>query len=640
MLNLFQDKSLFPTAVRDSPFPFQPKGFLSKANYNLLFLTIITPMNYMLKKLAIFLFLTTGVEFGLHAQCDVRIHVATNQICLGDTLPMSAKGGCGVAFFADFNDSTLQGLTSNNTQWIGSPCTSSLDSSRYLWMGTVAGQSLVYTQNMNLTTGSYTISFEMKYGEDGSSTLCDGPSTTAESVHLQYSINNGANWVDIQYWDPNGGHDANLIYWKKYIIALPVGAKTAATRFRWAQQSVNPANTSCWGLDNIMIQKYVPTQFVWSTAYIGAVHPPVSPLNTTTYHVTATAGSVSSEDSVTIYVSPRPTSDYITSRPLCKSELIDFIYTGNGDTTSTFQWSFAQAFQQIDTNKANAFASWNKSGQYTVSLLVTQGGCASMPTSKELLIAPLISFYISASQGCEPMEVNYTGNVEPLHSSYLWDFHDGGTDTAVNPTHIYQVAGNYGLTLIATTDSGCVDTISFPVLTKVYPNPLVDFTWTPDIIPWSNPLATFMDKSTYGNAYQWDFGDPAGGSSNAKNPTHSYSDKGLFDVWLKVTSEHGCLDSTMKSIRVVDDEFEVPNVITPNGDGFNDIFKITNLESLKYCKIEVFNRWGKLVYQHLNYQNDWKAENLSDGIYYYHITYESWFDVGELHGFFHVIRSR
>ena len=593
----------------------------------------------MFRKFIALLFIFFGLHFGTQAQCDVRIHAATNSICLGDSLLLTAKGGCGIAFFADFNDSTLQGLTSNASQWIGNPCTSSPDSTKYLWMGTVAGQSLIYTQNLNLSLGNYSISFEMKYGEEGSPAPCDGPSTTAESVHLQYSTNNGVSWTDIQYWDPNGGHDVNLIYWKKYIIGLPAGAKTAATRFRWTQLSTNPANTSCWGIDNIIIQKYVATQFVWSTGYNGSNPPLISPLNTTTYHVTATSGNYSSHDSITIHVSPRPTSTYTTSRPLCKSDLIDFIYTGNGDSTASFHWSFSQASQQIDTNKSHAYASWNTSGQYTTSLKVTQGHCSSIPTVKELLIAPLISFYISSSQGCEPLEVNYTGNVEPLNSSYLWDFHDGTTDTSINPSHVYQTAGNYGLTLIATTDSGCVDTIDFPVLTKVYPTPIIDFGWTPDIIPWSDPLASFIDKSTYGKTYFWDFGDPAGGSSTSKNPTHNYSEKGLFDVWLMVTSEHGCKDSLQKSIRVVDDEFKVPNIITPNGDGFNDIFIITNLESLKYCKIEVFNRWGKLVYQHHNYQNKWKADNLADGIYYYNITYESWFGPGELHGFFHVIRK-
>lgn len=580
-----------------------------------------------------------AIKASLLAQCDVRIHSTSTHICLGDSVMLKAKGGCGLVLFVDFNDSTLQGLTSNANQYIGSPCTPSLDNTHYLWMGTVAGQSLIYTQNLNVSSGSYTISFEMRYGEEGDPPPCDGPSTTAESVHLQYSTNNGASWTDIQYWDPNGGHDANLIHWNHYVVGLPTAAKTASTRFRWTQLSTNPANSSCWGIDNILIQKYVPTQYVWSTGHNGPNPPPVSPINTTTYHVTATAGNNSSQDSITILVSPRPTSNFITSRPLCKDDLIDFIYTGNGDSTATYHWSLSNASQQTDTNKAHAFASWNKAGQYTTSLRVTQGYCTSLPTIKELLIAPLISFYISSSQGCEPLEVSYTGNVEPPNSNYLWDFHDGTTDTATNPVHIYQTAGNYGLTLIATTDSGCVDTVSFPALTKVYPTPIVDFSWNPNIIPWSDPLASFIDKSTYGNAYQWDFGDPAGGNSSSPNPTHNYSEKGLFDVWLMVTSEHGCKDSLMKSIRVVDDVFETPNIITPNGDGYNDYFEITNIESLKNCHIEVFNRWGKLVYIHHNYKNQWSPVELADGTYYYYINYESYFGKGEIHGFFYVLKK-
>jgi gliding motility-associated-like protein/uncharacterized repeat protein (TIGR01451 family) len=67
----------------------------------------------------------------------------------------------------------------------------------------------------------------------------------------------------------------------------------------------------------------------------------------------------------------------------------------------------------------------------------------------------------------------------------------------------------------------------------------------------------------------------------------------------------------------------IPDVITPNGDGTNDYFVITHPSNLR-VEFSVFNRWGNVIYQNDNYQNDWggTGENsvlgneLKDGTYY------------------------
>jgi len=60
-----------------------------------------------------------------------------------------------------------------------------------------------------------------------------------------------------------------------------------------------------------------------------------------------------------------------------------------------------------------------------------------------------------------------------------------------------------------------------------------------------------------------------------------------------------------------------PNVITPNGDGLNDMFIINGINKFERNKIVVFNRWGDHVYESDNYQNNWMAEGLNPGTYYY-----------------------
>jgi gliding motility-associated-like protein len=61
----------------------------------------------------------------------------------------------------------------------------------------------------------------------------------------------------------------------------------------------------------------------------------------------------------------------------------------------------------------------------------------------------------------------------------------------------------------------------------------------------------------------------------------------------------------------------VPNVITANGDGWNDIFMIDYLNQYDIRKLTIFNRWGTIVYQSDDYQNDWDGGNVADGVYFY-----------------------
>lgn len=61
----------------------------------------------------------------------------------------------------------------------------------------------------------------------------------------------------------------------------------------------------------------------------------------------------------------------------------------------------------------------------------------------------------------------------------------------------------------------------------------------------------------------------------------------------------------------------VPNVITPNGDTFNDYFMITKIELYQDSELIVFDRWGGEVFRSKNYRSDWDGQGLSTGVYYY-----------------------
>jgi gliding motility-associated-like protein len=67
-------------------------------------------------------------------------------------------------------------------------------------------------------------------------------------------------------------------------------------------------------------------------------------------------------------------------------------------------------------------------------------------------------------------------------------------------------------------------------------------------------------------------------------------------------------------------EIFIPNIFTPNADGSNDTFFIRHLPA--NSSVFITNRWGKEVYSSSDYQNDWTADNISDGVYYFKVVAE------------------
>jgi len=66
----------------------------------------------------------------------------------------------------------------------------------------------------------------------------------------------------------------------------------------------------------------------------------------------------------------------------------------------------------------------------------------------------------------------------------------------------------------------------------------------------------------------------------------------------------------------------MPNVITPNGDSYNDNFVILNAESYTIT-LQIYNRWGNIIYETNNYHNDFNCSGCASGVYYYVIKAKS-----------------
>lgn len=109
----------------------------------------------------------------------------------------------------------------------------------------------------------------------------------------------------------------------------------------------------------------------------------------------------------------------------------------------------------------------------------------------------------------------------------------------------------------------------------------------------------------------------------SSKPELTVSNYGKY--WVSVTSDCAIGSDTIRFSKKEFADLFIPNIITPNDDGYNQHFIIGNRESgdqLLGAKLEIFNRWGKKVYSTANYQNNWAGEGLQSGIYYYLIQSE------------------
>gem|GEM_PF-6630665 len=85
---------------------------------------------------------------------------------------------------------------------------------------------------------------------------------------------------------------------------------------------------------------------------------------------------------------------------------------------------------------------------------------------------------------------------------------------------------------------------------------------------------------------------------------------------------------------------KIPNVFTPNNDGYNDRFEIEGIEALAQNELIVVNRWGIIIYRSKDYQNDWNGGILNEGAYYYVLTWrDRTGNLEELKGYVTIIRN-
>lgn len=362
-------------------------------------------------------------------------------------------------------------------------------------------------------------------------------------------------------------------------------------------------------------------------------NPTVSPIVSTTYTFVATDvnGCTSAPKFVTVDVYDPLTLSVI--RPLFNPDtgicpydfaVLDLMATG-GDGNYTY-------YLDPDFVNPAVFPMQVQPNTTTTYNFTVVDGCTTPAANASSTVTvyplPIVDFAGDDLSGCHEHTVVFTDLTSPPPVAWNWSFGDpssnNNTSTSSNPVHVFSGAGLYDISLAVESAEGCVSDSTKMDYIEVFPLPVANFNLDPEQTNVLQATIEFTDLSAPDiTQWNWDFGN--GDGSTDQNPVYTYTDTGVFVIWLNVTTSNGCEDNTSRRLEIEPDVmFYIPNSFTPNGDGRNDFFRPYG-EGVKWDTYEMFiyNRWGEEIYVTADIDSPWngwfKDREVEVGVYVYMI---------------------
>jgi len=234
-----------------------------------------------------------------------------------------------------------------------------------------------------------------------------------------------------------------------------------------------------------------------------------------------------------VTVNPAPVSAFGFAAASCG---LNVSFQNTSSNASSYLWSFGDGAVSSSNDPLHLYPD---SGMFIVMLIADPGPCADTSFQSVTLHIPPVAVF-SSTPGCN-LHADFVSNTSGA-ISYHWDFGDGATASSSFASHTYSQDGNYTVTLIATDQYGCSDTVVNQV--NIDPVPVAAFS--------SSTLqcsldASFQNNSLNANAVLWLFGD--GSSSAANDPSHTYADTGTYNVML-IVNPGQCADTMTHTVTV------------------------------------------------------------------------------------------
>jgi len=277
-----------------------------------------------------------------------------------------------------------------------------------------------------------------------------------------------------------------------------------------------------------------------------------------TYMVTLTvtnSNNCVNDTIIPISVNPKPVAlfEYSASCVGDSTYFTDLSIAPGSQVVGWF-WDFGDGTGTSDVQ--NPSYVYTVAGTYMVKLVVTNlSGCKDSVTMSVISRPKPTAAFTYVSFFCPPGLVNFQDQSTGTGSAIvarLWIFEPGNMSDLPNPQHTFPVTGmKYAVTLIVTDNFGCQDTI----IDSVYVKPAFDFTFNNDTVCHGYTTHFHAINLAEGDSLYsvvWTFGDPNSPSNTSYlyNPTHTFTQPGMYIVKLKAWNTDNCVDSVLHVVQI------------------------------------------------------------------------------------------
>lgn len=353
------------------------------------------------------------------------------------------------------------------------------------------------------------------------------------------------------------------------------------------------------------------------------------PDQTTTYTIEGEMNGCTGTKTITITVLEPPLIN-AQDTTICQGSAVTLNATG----AHTYEWAPPTGLSATSGSSVDA------SPQITTIYTIVGTDANNCKGSTELTLNVLDSVEITVTddQVCfgETGELHASGAAE-----YSWSPEVGLSD--INGADVYSnVSQTTTYTVTGTNEAGCSGSgIGNLIVVDITP---YSATVHPSKVILEEPLVNL--NVTPGNMYTWMFED--GSTSHLLNFDHLLPHKeGNQEIILSVLSNEGCSDTTHFIVCVVSDIYVfIPNTFTPDGNEFNNKFKviISGGYDVASFQLEIYNRWGELIWESFDVNAGWdgtfNGQDVAEGVYTWTLIYKDRYNSNreELHGHVNLIR--
>ena len=316
-------------------------------------------------------------------------------------------------------------------------------------------------------------------------------------------------------------------------------------------------------------------------------------------------------------------------------------------TITNWNWSFGNGNNSILQNPDNTLVT---SGTFTLSMSVTdEFGCTDDTTVANYVSigGPLgTPIWIQDNTICAQGALFTIQNPSNI-DSVSWNLGNGvWVADSLSFPYFYPNTGTYNPSVTVYDTAGCQILYLLDPLTASVSGMNAQINASP-VYANINQVVNLTDASTSLNpiaTWTWIFPDSSNLYFQNTAQSIAFSQGGPQQIGLVITDNLGCIDTALITIFVSDPDIWVPNVFTPNGDGYNDIVTLP-YPSFKSYDIQILNRWGNLVFELKDQTGiavwdgyDFNGQLHTDGVFFYRLRGEM---LGgtliDKHGFIHLV---